>query len=315
MSDPTNNSDYDDFTADDSAISNLTYPLDLDDKKYGGHRVVFFINVQSGGKIVRENQQENVALPPNSLYRKFSGEKVAKLATDKFNIGIKSGQKRLKSSIQLYVPENLIKSYSVDWSQEDMSGIAETVAQTMLKGGEANSTTKGFIDTAVGVGGAMGSNVAESGAAFILNQLSYAQKALNMTPGNSKAQLLFRQVDFNQFMFDYKFSPRDSSEAKQVIEIIRTFRHHMLPEFLSENQYLYVYPSEFEVQYYFKDKQNQFLERHITAVLTNMSIIYNPNGQFTTFPDGMPTHINMQLTFKELGVPTKETSPTREPGA
>jgi hypothetical protein len=55
----------------------------------------------------------------------------------------------------------------------------------------------------------------------------------------------------------------------------------------------------------------------MTAVLTNMSVNYTPNGQFTTFGgemDGMPTHINITMTFKELGLLSKETSPFDKSG-
>jgi hypothetical protein len=37
-----------------------------------------------------------------------------------------------------------------------------------------------------------------------------------------------------------------------------------------------------------------------------MTINYTPNGQFATFADGTPTQINIQLTFRELGVLTKD---------
>jgi hypothetical protein len=37
-----------------------------------------------------------------------------------------------------------------------------------------------------------------------------------------------------------------------------------------------------------------------------MTINYTPNGQYTTFPDGTPTQINVQMTFKELGILTKD---------
>jgi hypothetical protein len=33
---------------------------------------------------------------------------------------------------------------------------------------------------------------------------------------------------------------------------------------------------------------------------------YTPNAMFNTFDDGMPTQINVQLTFKELDILTKQ---------
>ena len=59
------------------------------------------------------------------------------------------------------------------------------------------------------------------------------------------------------------------------------------------------------MKYYKGDKENQFIEKQMTAVLTNMTVNYTPNGQFNTFGgemDGMPSHINITLSFKELGL-------------
>jgi hypothetical protein len=49
------------------------------------------------------------------------------------------------------------------------------------------------------------------------------------------------------------------------------------------------------------------IHRHTSCVLTDLSISYSPQGVFTTFDDGMPTQINVQMTFKELATLSKET--------
>jgi hypothetical protein len=37
-----------------------------------------------------------------------------------------------------------------------------------------------------------------------------------------------------------------------------------------------------------------------------MTVNYTPNSQFTTFADGTPTQINMQLSFRELAQMDKD---------
>lgn len=307
-------------------VDSLMYPEDLggENSPYGGNRVVFFINVAGASSIaVNDKRGEETMDIPKSRFLSVSGETMDKAKesirgniksiTDK-ELRMLSPKKRLKTAISLYVPEALAKSYSVSWdeaSSEEMAtgeilAQSATAVSSLLPG---SSTT--FSEEAKSVLSKVGSNT----MSHILNGIKYAQKATGVAPGNSKAQLLFNKVDFNTFTFDYRFSPKSSEEAKKVLNIIRTFRHHMLPEFFDAEQYLYIYPSEFEVRYYRGTSENEFLEQHITSVLTNMTINYNPNGQYTTFADGMPTHINMSLTFKELGVPTKETSPYDKSGA
>jgi hypothetical protein len=37
-----------------------------------------------------------------------------------------------------------------------------------------------------------------------------------------------------------------------------------------------------------------------------MAVNYTPNGMFSTFANGMPTHIDITLTFRELALLTKD---------
>jgi hypothetical protein len=150
--------------------------------------------------------------------------------------------------------------------------------------------------------------------------MAYTQRATRTTDGNSKAEQLFRSVDFREFEFLYTFTPKNRQEAANVLKIIRTFRHHMLPEFRDENNFMYIYPSEFNVKYYHGSAENIYIEKQLTAVLQSCDVDYTPNGQFVSFgpgdgaPGGMPQQITMSLRFKELSVATKESSPSDAQG-
>jgi hypothetical protein len=92
----------------------------------------------------------------------------------------------------------------------------------------------------------------------------------------------------------------------------------MLPEFLDQMSFMYIYPSEFNIKYYTNGAENKYLEKLSTCVLKSMDVDYTPNGQFTTFSTdengAMPVQINISLVFQELSKPTKETSPWEGPG-
>jgi len=53
-------------------------------------------------------------------------------------------------------------------------------------------------------------------------------------------------------------------------------------------------------------KQNDKIHRHTSCVLTDLAINYAPNGMFNTFDDGMPTQIDITLSFRELALLTKD---------
>jgi len=325
-----------DYTLSSESLSkyktkNLCYPIDLGstDSEYGQHRIVFFINAQGASKLQSSKTAPTVEMPP-SRFSTASGEEIAKarknigesakILGDSIgtNIGSDSVQritapkKRLEAAISLYMPENLQKSYSVGWGEVDGQEFSDQALQLEI----ANNIIDGIknnkiIDKSIDSAKALAGNVARK----IIGKQEYLQKATSITPGNTKSEQLFRNVDYATVQFDYNFAPKSEQESANVLNIIRMFRHHMLPEYLDTKSYLFIYPSEFEIRYYFGDTENRNLETHMTAVLTNMNINYNPNGQFTTFKNGMPTHINISLTFKELAYPTKETSGVDRPGA
>ena len=117
----------------------------------------------------------------------------------------------------------------------------------------------------------------------------------------------FKGVDFRKFTFDYQFFPRDIKEAQNVMNIIYQFKFHMHPEFKSDLNYVWIYPSEFDISYYTGGVENPHLHKHTSCVLEEMNVNYTPNGQFAVFSNGMPTQINVSLSFKELQILSKET--------
>ena len=211
-------------------------------------------------------------------------------------------QKRLKTAIALHIPNQLNIRYSVNYGEEDTFAYqaAAAGAEAILRSLEANSIKEGvkeFAHDAAPIVGAMGLKSDKQGAA--------ASAALGLA-ANPKKEQIFKNVDFRSFQFDYMFFPRDVDEAANVIQIINTFKLHMHPEFKDPGEFLYVYPSEFDIAYYQNGKENDKLHRHTSCVLKEMNINYTPNGQFNSFANGMPTQINVTLSFMELSLLTKD---------
>lgn len=301
------------------SISQFQYPDNLcDDTEYAGHKVVFFINIQAGGSIAKKGTDgyDFTVMPgsdvnPNAPDSQIKGDTIGNL------LDVLKPKRRLLSAIALYIPNSLVSSYSVQWSEEsseDMIG-GETLARTLLKSGDENvaAAASSYVGSTAGTAAAKLLQSAQAlggyAATKVLNGLPYAQKALGVTPGQSKAQQLFRGVNFRDFNFSYTFAPKSEAEAENVLNIIKMFKYHMLPEFFDSQQYLYIYPSEFDIKYFIKDVENKYIEKQATAVLTNLSVNYTPNNQFMTFENGMPTHIVLDLSFKELAMASKETQP------
>lgn len=218
--------------------------------------------------------------------------------------------KRLKTAIALHVPNNLNIRYTAKWSDEDLS-----MADMAGAAGEGlNKAVNEFnaADFMKAPGSAIASaldKMAPGAANLALTKApggSYLSAKTGLAP-NPKKEMLFKTVDFRTFSFDYVFAPRDETEATNVMQIIKTLKFHMHPEYKDNNSFLYLYPSEFDVQYYTGDGINRYIHQHTSCVLTEFSVNYTPHGSFTTFPNGMPTHISVTMSFQELVAPTKES--------
>jgi hypothetical protein len=156
-------------------------------------------------------------------------------------------------------------------------------------------------------------DAAATGAeAFVANKMAnnkYSQiiSAATGTAANPKKEQVFEGVEFRKFAFDYQFYPRDEFEAENVLNIIHQFKLHMHPEFKSELNYVWIYPSEFDITYYTNGAENLNLHKHTSCILESMNVNYTPNGNFSVFANGMPTQINLSLEFRELQLASKET--------
>lgn len=232
--------------------------------------------------------------------------------------GVKADMRRQLKAIALHIPTDLSIRYTASWDAEAMAGqmaiaqgagpaiaaAAAAGAAGFAVGGPAGAVVAG----ALGGGGAA---LAGAGGSYLAGQALQLPggQLLGKTTGtaaNPKKEQLFREVDFRTFTFSYQFFPRNAQEAAAVRNIIREFKLHMHPEFKDSSGFLYIYPSEFDIVYYQNGKENLNLHRHTSCVLTDFSVSYSPQGNFATFADGMPAQVNVQMTFKELALLTKD---------
>jgi glutamine cyclotransferase len=58
------------------------------------------------------------------------------------------------------------------------------------------------------------------------------------------------------------------------------------------------FPDIFEITYLTKGKQNKHMIRQVESYLTAVSVTYNQTSP-TFFADGMPSEVDLQLTFQE----------------
>ena len=211
--------------------------------------------------------------------------------------------RRAASYISLYMPDTINVTVVNDYDQLSLTealGKAGLAAQAggEIVGGELKAVGGGAGPGASEVGGFLAQKTGNFGSGItdaLLFSSGYAQ--------NPQIELLFKSIQNREFLFDFKFVPKTQDEATAIINIIKAFRFHAAPEIPSVGGGRYfVPPDEFDIQFMYGSNINPNLPKVSTCVLQGIDINYASAGQWTTFRNGMPVEISMQLRFKEVEI-------------
>lgn len=207
---------------------------------------------------------------------------------------------RIKDSIALYINDPPSVRYNAQYSNKDLGTLAGLVGsvsgvdsfQSALKAsGEAGSAialTLAKVPSALGIGAPA--------------EIIGASAKVSLNPFK---EVLFESIDFRSFGFKYRFLPKSEAESLHVKSIIDKFKFHMHPE-LSTNKLFFIYPSEFQITYYYQDKKNDYLHSFKPCVLESMDVTYGGDTYSSFLNKGWPTEINLSLTFRETEILTKD---------
>lgn len=128
---------------------------------------------------------------------------------------------------------------------------------------------------------------------------------------NPNKELLFNGVSLRTFRFSFKLTPRSKDEGIAIKQIIRSLKSNMAPRVVGSSegnvdpdnqrsgQFLRT-PNVFELQYMKGRIRHPFLNYFKTCALTDMSVKYTGENIYSTYNEGTPVSMIMDLTFKEL---------------
>ena len=121
---------------------------------------------------------------------------------------------------------------------------------------------------------------------------------------NPNMELLFNDVTVRNFRFNYKFTPRNPKEAEQVKLIIRAFKRNMAPQaqggISGAGNFFLRSPNVFKLRYRSGSKDHPFLNKFKQCFLTDVQTTYTGEGVYSTYDDGTPVSIILDLSFKEI---------------
>ena len=240
-------------------------------------------------------------------------------ATTRLGAGM---NQRTKFYIELPIPQDVTDSNSVTWGEDRMNALelaALNVAQNAMAGSPVDGMVElgrtavdalnnGIVIPGLGDDAQAAVRSAISGVAMgALGSNVSAKSVIARSTGqilNNNLELLFQGVNLRSFPYSVTFSPRDPKESRMVKDIIRSLKMAMAPKAgemsAAANGIFLKSPDVFQLRYLRDGHDHPFLNAFKLCALTGMSVNYTNSGTYTSYEDGTPVNIRMDVTFKEI---------------
>ena len=166
------------------------------------------------------------------------------------------------------------------------------------------------------IGSAAGVSKVLSAAGFAVSPESILARGAGVIP-NSNLELLFNSPTIREFQFQYRMSPRSSTEAKEIKSIIKFFKRGMAPKKQNSTSgtgasYFLGTPNVFKLNYKTDgDNDIEGVNKIKTCALTGFSVNYAADGSWAAYDNGQPISYILNMAFKELE-PVYDTDYDRE---
>jgi hypothetical protein len=239
-------------------------------------------------------------------------------------------KKKAEGFVYLPIPQNIQDTTSVTWGEDSLDPLSAfglsfgadalkdpgqairdylSLGSQALKDLSADANAQNAL-TAVIAGqafGALGGNVSTSGLVARASGQIF----------NPNMELLFQGVNIRSFSFNFNFVARSSKEGDEIKKIIRYLKKSMTPSNSSNSGTKGIFiksPKIFQLEYRKGNKKHPFLNSFLPMALTNVSVNYTGSNTYSTYYDGTPVHLTMQLDFQELNPLYTEDYTDKIPG-
>jgi hypothetical protein len=221
------------------------------------------------------------------------------------------GNQTAITTVSLPMQPNLSESHSVGWGGDSLDPIkaifakgSMTVASDFIN---IEAYKKSFEDAGKDIS-ALGSDPATIAfvAAYFAGQ-AVGANITGRTTGqviNPNMELLFSGPSLRTFNFQFRLTPRDDDEAKEIRQIIKSFKANMAVQRSTSNLFLMA-PNIFKLKYISGDgstatEQHPFLNKFKPCAMTGFNVNYTPDGSYMTFENKSLTSYDISMSFSEL---------------
>ena len=299
----------------------FVYPLDKQDQE---HYMLFDVVQRTGSSINSGDHAEsfNTAQSKQKTDWKGVNNPGATVASKRLNtiiyganrffseggkIGIiptgTGSARKVVSSMAIYMPQNLKFNLRADYGPAEI-GIGTGVIATLKDFYQSD------FDTA-NIGAALqqaGKGIIGASSFLTGGLLGGASAALQRRTGiapSAMSEMIFNGIDYREFGFTFKFTPRSKKESDTVNKMVNQFKMAMLPERYGTGSIAaYKVPFEFVIRFMKGTKINPFIEQ--IGLCACIGVETDLGDKFSTHSYGDPVTTNLTITFRELELIEKQ---------
>lgn len=245
------------------------------------------------------------------------------------------------NEILMYMPEDIQAQYTADWGDKSFTNttrdVLNAVADARVGDGVLGATVQGLMNATGrgpsliaqqianqinGLPGGIGGNVS-------INDVLGGTSGIVLNPN---VELLFNAFGMRGFTLNFKMTPRNDTEAKDIRNIITCFKKASLPTYGAEPQLFEKASKRFSSIFTSQDvadaqsgtadtssnntnyigipklcgvsfmkgsELHPFLPKYKACAIQDVSVNYTPDGSYATYKDGSPVATTLSLTFAE----------------
>jgi hypothetical protein len=217
----------------------------------------------------------------------------------------KNPTQTIEGSVTLAVQPSITDSNSVDWGGSNLNPLQALAAGASMKLQGDQQIGSSALPIAQEIAKALKGNEYGFGEFFkiyLAGEAASVQNLLSRATGavvNPNLELLFNGPQLRPFNFTFRLSPRDSTEASHVKQIIRFFKQGMAIKTSASDVFLKS-PNLFDIRYLVDDTINEHpsIGRIKTCALIGCDVDYTPDGSYMTFSDTDRTMTSYQLSLR-----------------
>ncbi len=212
-------------------------------------------------------------------------------------------------TIYLPMTPSISETNSVGWGSDELNPVQAAFGQaamSAISSAEGGDLMNFVTTTGQGVQSAVSKVTSDPKLSKFISAYFAGQAVQTNLLGrsgiviNPNLELLFQGPKLRSFRYNFRFTPRDDKEAKEIRRIIRVFKKSMAPRRTEGSLFLGV-PAVYEIKYIFKGGgDHPFLNKIKPCALTGFNVNYAPDGSYMTYQDGSMTSYTVDMQFDEL---------------